>query len=276
MMLFSPASAGKIVKNSKYINGVNYMKDYQRRVPEEYYEEVTGGGRLEEVTYDSVIYCGDKSPVKKRTLVYLPAGYDDMSVSSYKVLYLMHGGGGSEEEFIYGQDRSLSLLHIIDHLIASGELEPLIIVTPSFYYSAEQSTTHDIQDAGILTKFYHNEFRNELVPLIDSKYRTIPDREHRAFGGFSMGGETTWEIMLNCLDLVKNYMPLSGDCWIAGEKGGATFAEKTSQLMREYIADKGFTDLSYNIFAFTGDQDIAFPALDAQTKPYLLAASSIL
>ena len=81
-----------------------------------------------------------------------------------------------------------------------------------------------------------------------------------------MGGETTWEIMLNCLDLVKNYMPLSGDCWIAGEKGGATFAEKTSQLMREYIADKGFADLSYNIFAFTGDQDRAFPALDAQIK----------
>lgn len=242
------------------------MKNYERRVPEEYYLEIQDGGRLEEITYDSVIYCGNRSPVKKRALVYLPAGYDDKSIEAYKVLYLMHGGGGSEEEFIYGQDRKLSLLHIIDHMIAARELEPLIIVTPSFYYSAEQSTTHDIKEAGTLTKFYRNEFRNELVPLIDSRYRTIADREHRAFGGFSMGGETTWEIMLNCLDLVKHFMPLSGDCWIVEEKGGATFPEKTSELMRKYIADRGYSDLSYNVFAFTGDKDIAFPALDAQIK----------
>jgi enterochelin esterase-like enzyme len=61
-----------------------------------------------------------------------------------------------------------------------------------------------------------NEFRNDLLPLVDSKYRTIADRDHRAFGGFSMGSETTWEVMLNCLNLVKNFMPLSGDCWNNG------------------------------------------------------------
>nr|MCR4961690.1 glycoside hydrolase [Lachnospiraceae bacterium] len=176
----------------------------------------------------------------------------------------MHGGGGNEEEFIYGQDRSLSLLHILDNMIERGDLEPLIVVTPSFYYSDSQSAFHDIKEAGVLTKFYHNEFRNDLLPVIDSKYRTIADREHRAFSGFSMGSETTWEVFLNCLDLVKNYMPLSGDCWIVEQKGGATYPEKTSALMKEYIKDKGFDDLSYNIFAFTGDEDIAFPALNAQ------------
>ena len=107
------------------------------------------------------------------------------------------------------------------------------------------------------------------MPLIDSKYRTIADREHRAFGGFSMGAETTWEVMLNCLDIVKHYMPLSGDCWIVEQKGGATFPEKTSQLMREAVKDEGFGDMSYNVFAFTGDKDIAFPALSAQIKAML-------
>ena len=50
------------------------MSDYTRRVPKEYYEAVDNGGKLEEITYDSVVYCADKAPVKKRALVYLPAG----------------------------------------------------------------------------------------------------------------------------------------------------------------------------------------------------------
>ncbi len=244
------------------------MKDYTKRVPKEYYEAIDNGGRLEEITYPSVVYCKDKAPVTKRALVYLPAGYDE-SKKDYRVLYLMHGGGGNEEEFLYGQDRSLSLVHILDHMIAKGELEPLIVVTPSFYYSDSQSALHDIKEAGVLTKFYHNEFRNDLVPLIDSKYRTIADRDHRAFGGFSMGGETTWETFLNCLDIVKHFAPFSGDCWIVEEKGGATFPEKTSQMMKEYLKNKGYEDLSYDIFAFTGDKDIAFPALNAQIRAML-------
>ena len=143
------------------------------------------------------------------------------------------------------------------------------MVTPSFYYSDSQSALHDIKEAGVLTKHYHNEFKNDLMPVIDSRYRTVADRDHRAFGGFSMGGETTWEMFLNCLDLVKNYIPLSGDCWIVEEKGGATFPEKTSALMKEYLKEKGFDGLSYNVFAFTGDEDIAYPALSAQIKAML-------
>lgn len=244
------------------------MSDYEKRVPNEYYEAASDGGRLEEITYDSVIYCGDRSAVTKRALVYLPKGYDEND-ERYKVLYLMHGGGGNEEEFLFGQDRSRKLLNLIDHMIGKGELQPMIIVTPSFYYFKEQSEVHDIQEAGTLTKYYHNEFRKDLLPLVDAKYRTIADREHRAFGGFSMGSETTWEIFLNCLDLVKNYMPLSGDCWIVEEKGGATFPEKTSKLMIEYLKEKGFDGLSYNVFAYTGVKDIAYPALDAQIKAML-------
>ena len=244
------------------------MKDYKKRVPTEYYEAINGGGRIEEVTYDSVVYCQDKAPVKKRALVYLPAGYDE-NTDNYRVLYLMHGGGGNEEEFLYGQDKSRKLINILDHMIASGELKPLIVVTPSFYYSDSQSALHDIKEAGVLTKHYHNEFKNDLMPVIDSRYRTVADRDYRAFGGFSMGGETTWEMFLNCLDLVKNYIPLSGDCWIVEEKGGATFPEKTSALMKEYLKEKGFDGLSYNVFAFTGDEDIAYPALSAQIKAML-------
>jgi len=240
------------------------MGEFSKRVPAEYYEPIENCGTIKEITYISKRYATDMSELTKRALVYLPYGFDATSDMEYKTLYLMHGGGGNEEEFLYGQEGKKALLYIVDHMIANGELEPMIIVTPSFYYTACQSVGHDIQEAGTLTKAYPNEFRNELLPYIEANFPVLKGRENRAFSGFSMGGETTWEIFLNCLDLVKNFMPLSGDCWIAGEKGGAK--EETIELMAEKLKENGFDALDYNIFAFTGDQDIAFPALDVQIK----------
>jgi len=72
--------------------------DFTRRVPKEYYEKMDGG-RFEKITYPSVVYYDDNKPaVQKKALIYLPKEYDE-SEKSYKVLYLMHGGGGNEEEF---------------------------------------------------------------------------------------------------------------------------------------------------------------------------------
>ncbi|MCR5295400.1 MAG: hypothetical protein K6E30_09570 [Lachnospiraceae bacterium] len=240
---------------------------FDKRVPKEYYEEMDGG-RMEELFYDSRVYSGDQAAVRKRALVYLPKGYEEND-RRYKVLYLMHGGGGDEEEIMYCQDRSLALKHLLDHMIANGDIEPLMVVTPTFYYADSDAALHDITEAVVLTKNFHYEFRNDLLPAVDGTYRTIPDREHRAFGGFSMGAEATWEMFLNSLDLIRNFMPLSGDCWIAAEKGGASFSGKTSRLMKAAIKERGFDGYSYNIFAFTGNEDIAFPAMDPMIKAML-------
>ena len=240
--------------------------DFTKRVPENYFKAISNCGRIETISYPSYCYHKKKEPVNKPALVYLPEEYDKNPDKNYKVLYLMHGGGGSEIEFIHGQDEHFDLLHIIDNMMAAGDVEPMIIVTPTFYYSAFQASEHSIREAGALTAVFHQEFRDNLVPYIDSHYRTVADRSHRAFGGFSMGGKTTWEILEHCLDLVEHFMPLSGDCWIVEEKGGATFPEKTSRLLREAIADNKNADMRYNIFAATGNLDIAYPALDAQVK----------
>lgn len=240
--------------------------DFHKNVPKTYYNEATKKGSIEEISYDSFIYATTHESVTKKALVYLPYGYDEKASKEYKVLYLMHGGGGSEVEFLYGQDNSHALVNILDNMMANGDLEPMIVVTPSFYYSDSQSALHDIKEAGILTKYYHNEFRNDLVPYVEEKYHISKKREDRAFGGFSMGGETTWEVFLNCLDLVKNYIPLSGDCWIIEQKGGATFPKETARAMLDTLSENRLLGYDYNIFAFTGDLDIAFPALDAQIK----------
>lgn len=242
------------------------MKDYKKRVPKEYYDAVEDGGIIEEFTYETKRYSTDMSTLEKRALVYLPKEYYANPDKEYNVLYLMHGGGGSEEEFLYGQDNAHALIHIIDHMMASGELEPMIIVAPTFYYEPTQSAGHDVSVCGVLTATYDKELRNELIPEAEKRYRIKANRMNRAFGGFSMGSVTTWVVFMNCLDLVANFLPMSGDSWIIEEKGGSVKCNETVDAIKNKIKpflEKGY---NYNIFAATGEKDIAFPNLDPQIQ----------
>ena len=71
-------------------------------------------------------------------------------------------------------------------------------------------------------------------------------RYHRAYGGFSMGGGSTWNMMINNLDVCAYYMPLSGHCW-AGATGIQNAIDKFGLKPNEYF-----------VFAATGDKDIAY------------------
>ena len=77
----------------------------------------------------------DGDPIIKKCNVYLPAGYDENDTTKrYRVLYLLHGVGGSEWEWLNSNgkmDDRYIICNILDHLIASGEIEPLIVVFPT-------------------------------------------------------------------------------------------------------------------------------------------------
>ena len=62
------------------------MTDHTKRVPKDYYKPAEKSGRIEELLYDSRMYCADNTPVKKRALVYLPNGYDDGIPKSWTVV----------------------------------------------------------------------------------------------------------------------------------------------------------------------------------------------
>jgi enterochelin esterase family protein len=62
-----------------------------------------------------------------------------------------------------------------------------------------------------------------LIPFVDATFRTLPDREHRAMAGLSMGGFQTFQITLNRLDLFSHIGGFSG----AGGLGGRPFDAKT-------------------------------------------------
>jgi enterochelin esterase-like enzyme len=65
----------------------------------------------------------------------------------------------------------------------------------------------------------------DLIPMIDATYRTVPDREHRAMAGLSMGGMQTFQITLKHLDL---FAYLGGFSGAGGGFGGAAFDPKTA------------------------------------------------
>ena len=242
------------------------MKKFDKRIPEEYRKPAHHSGTIEKIEYMSKRRAEDGGDIVKPAIVYLPYGFDKNAGKEYKVLYLMHGGGGNEEEFLFGQDKSKAFLYTIDHMIENGELDPFIIVAPTFYYRHQQAEDHQTGIAGELVATFPEEFRNELVPYIESHYPVIKDRDHRLFSGFSMGAVTTWHIFTHCADLVRYYIPFSGDSWILKEKGCHTKAVESVAKMAEVRNENKTDKYPYSIFAFTGDQDIAFPGLDAQMK----------
>jgi enterochelin esterase-like enzyme len=111
-------------------------------------------------------------------LIYLPPCYDEQTSKRYPVLYLLHG-----QTYIDDQWVRLGAPQAADRLILSGEAEPFIMVFPDDRYWNV--------DAG---PGFGERLIDHLIPYVDSTYRTLRDRSHRALGGLSRGGD--WTIRL--------------------------------------------------------------------------------
>jgi len=130
----------------------------------------------------------------RRIFVYTPPGYDPDRSGRYPVLYLQHGRGENER----GWSRQGRVSLIMDNLIADAKAKPMLIVMEHGYghISGESAHWDYGQDLAVFTEV----MLNDLIPMIDATYRTIPDREHRALAGLSMGGGQALEIGLGHLD----------------------------------------------------------------------------
>lgn len=130
----------------------------------------------------------------RRAFIYTPPGYDAHPEQRYPVFYLRHGGGEDETGWVE-QGRAN---FILDNLIAAGEAKPMIVVmdwgqAPKPGGSIHIPSTPPPPEIGEVTI-------NELIPMVDSTFRTIADREHRAMAGLSMGSVQTLYIGLTNLD----------------------------------------------------------------------------
>lgn len=151
----------------------------------------------------------------RRIFVYTPPDYDTNRDARYPVLYLQHGAGEDER----GWSVQGRVAPILDNLIAAKRAKPMIVVMEKGYAQRAGQAAAPIRrpgpggpppDFARMFNAFEDVVVNDLIPTIDATYRTIPDRDHRAMAGLSMGGMQTFIITLNHLDLFTHIGGFSG------------------------------------------------------------------
>ena len=233
----TPKSTYKFEANKKY---TEYNPSYKNSIPQ--------AGTIVKETYNGINGSNALN-------VYLPYGYDKNK--KYNVFYFMHGMGDNENSLFYNDNGEMQ--RVFDNMIKNGDIEPMIIVTPTFnkvsadtFYNAEN---------------FYKEFRESVVPFVEGKYSTYAastskediaaSRMHRAYGGFSMGSVSTWAVFENCVDIVGYFLPMSGaHHWGTGTADPSALARAVDKA--------GLKKDQYYIMSATGTDDFAYSVLGPQ------------
>ena len=151
-------------------------------------------------------------PLKRlrRLRVYTPPGYEGGGNSRFPVLYLMHGTGDTEATWT-----EFGRAHFIeDNLLARSKSRPMIIVMPDGH--ADLTDEEGIGPRNL--EKMESDLLQAVMPLVDRMYRTVPDADHRAICGLSMGGFQSMFIGLRHLDSFA---------WVCGMSAYVPDVEKT-------------------------------------------------
>ena len=250
------------ISNTQSANLSGTVPDELEYIPDGYENPATQQGTLNKLTYDtweSFSYEQKSNKITKEAWVYLPYGYTDEE--EYNVFYLSHGGWSNETTLMGTDDNPKSFKNVIDNAIQDGNIKPLIIVLPT-YNNTSENDSGDYSLAIQLTNQFHNELVNDLIPAVESKYSTYAkdttpqglkeSRDHRGFGGFSMGSVNTWNTFRYCLDYFRYFMPMSGSYTTDGE------------YMADLVRQQGYSSQDFFIFAASGTDDFAYSAFKAQ------------
>lgn len=145
---------------------------------------------------DTITYESKTVGTNRKALIYTPPGYS--KDKKYPVLYLLHGIGGDEKEWLNGGQPQV----IFDNLYAENKLEPMIVVLPNGRAMKDDRATGNIMAPDKVQAFatFEQDLLNDLIPFIEKKYPVISDREHRAIAGLSMGGGQSLNFGLGNLD----------------------------------------------------------------------------
>jgi enterochelin esterase-like enzyme len=164
-----------------------------------------------------VWYHSDVTGTWRHALVYTPPGYDTQTKVRYPVLYLQHGGGEDETGWI----KQAHANFILDNLIAAGSTRPMLIVMANGYARRAGQPVPDFAGKPFgspealramqeMAQAFEDDVTQALIPFIDSHFRTLTDRDHRAMAGLSMGGMQTFQVTFDHLDLFSYIGGFSG------------------------------------------------------------------
>nr|WP_294923764.1 alpha/beta hydrolase-fold protein [uncultured Flavobacterium sp.] len=149
-----------------------------------------------------ILFPSKSTNTSRRAYVYTPPGYDKERAKKYPVLYLQHGWG--EDETAWSNQGRVNL--IMDNLIAEGKIKPFLIVMT-------YGMTNEIKYGGLASfkiEPFQTVLTEELIPYVDSNFRTLANHANRAMAGLSMGGMETKSITLNKPEVFSHYALLSG------------------------------------------------------------------
>ena len=233
------------------------------KVPENYKTLASHRGTLEKIQYTNsprVVSAGSE----KKAMVYIPYKYDKQK--RYNILYLLHEYGGSEKTFLGSPAAPRPFKRMLDHMIERGDIEPTIVVAltytkPAAYYDS-------MDDMG-------NEIIEDLAPIIESKYHTYAkstdvkglqaSRDHRAIGGFSMGGASTWRALKNNADCFRYFLPSSMPMYYDDHGYDQGMSLTSAKSILEGVQEKAKNKKIY-VFAASGSDDFMNQATEEQAK----------
>ena len=224
-------------------------------------ERTTEAGEVVSLTYTAHDYAiGTAATEQKYCNVYLPYGYSEEE--EYNILYLIHGTDPQtvvhQETWLY----TIGVKNILDNMIYYGDIEPLIVVTPSFYsyglYGDDNMTsvTEVTPVKENSTNNFGMELRNDIIPAVESKYSTyaadvteealISSRDHRAMAGLSNGCRITY-----LGGMVENFDYIS---WY-----GCFSSSVDSQILLDALNSERYSDYELNyMFNADGIYDFAY------------------
>ena len=147
-------------------------------------------------TIDTISYESKTVGTNRRAIIYTPPGFSKKN--KYPVLYLLHGIGGDEKEWLNGGKPQV----ILDNLYAENKIEPMIVVMPNGRAMKDDRAGGNIFDSAKVAAFatFEKDLLNDLIPFIERKYPVLTDKEHRAVAGLSMGGGQSLNFGLGNLD----------------------------------------------------------------------------
>ena len=241
---------------------VNEMRTgWAEYVPSSYKNKAKNQGKLGKVSYDTIDYTNNEK-ITKEAVVYLPYGNDESK--QYNIYYLMHGWTGHAGDFF----EYSNIVNILDNMIENKDIEPLIVVGATF---DSENTGQDWGRSTQELEPFHLDFENGLMPYIELHYSTyakstskedlITSRDHRAFGGFSLGGVTTWWMFKHDLDYIKYFLPMSGDAWYVATFGGLYYPKETVDEVEKIVKD---FDKDYFVAAYLGTRDARYDQVNNQ------------
>ena len=155
-------------------------------------------GKLELIEYESKTVG-----TTRKANIYTPPGYS--ADKKYPVLYLLHGIGGDETEWVRFANPSV----LFDNLIADEKAVPMIVVMPNGRAQKNDRAEGNVMASAPAFATFERDLLDDLIPAIEAKYSVDKNREKRAIAGLSMGGGQSFNFGLSNLDTFAWVGPFS-------------------------------------------------------------------